>query len=52
MATTFELICAEVFLMLVLVAYLIRYYKNSHVTWDVIVATYISWVLGFAGTGE
>ena len=52
MATTFELISAEVILMLILVGYLVKYYKNSHVTWDVIIATYVSWVLGFAGTGK
>lgn len=50
MASSFQLIVAEVILMLFLVVYLVNYYRSPSVTWDVWFATYISWVLGFAGT--
>mmetsp|Transcript_2258 Transcript_2258/g.3469 ORF Transcript_2258/g.3469 Transcript_2258/m.3469 type:complete len:696 (-) Transcript_2258:95-2182(-) len=50
MATTFELLVVEVILMLILVGYLVKYYKSPMVTMDVTIATYISWALGFAGT--
>ena len=50
MASSFQLIVAEVILMLILVVYLVNYYRSPSVTWDVRIATYISWVLGFAGT--
>ena len=38
------------FITLVIVCvFLVRYYKAPSVTYDVIIAVYISWVLGFAG---
>jgi hypothetical protein len=46
----FQLIVAEVIIMLLLTISLVNYYKSPAVTWDVRIATYISWVLGFAGT--
>jgi hypothetical protein len=50
MATQVQLIVVEVIFMFILVAYLLRYYKSPSVSWDVLIATYISWSLGFAGT--
>jgi hypothetical protein len=46
----FQLIVAEVAMMLLLTISLVNYYKSPSVSWDVWLATYVSWVLGFAGT--
>lgn len=46
--TLFELIIIEVILLFLLVGSLIKYYKSSNVTFDVILITFISWSLGFA----
>ena len=46
----FLLFGVETGVLLVLVAYLVRFYKDRHVGWDVQIITYISWLLAFAGT--
>lgn len=45
-----QLIIIEVIFLAFLVGYLIKYYKSSTVTTDVVIVTFIAWSLSFAGT--
>ena len=46
---TLELVVSEFIILALVCFFLIRYYKGNMVTFDVAVAVYLSWVLGFAG---
>jgi hypothetical protein len=45
-----QLLILEVVFLLLLVGYLVKYYKSSAVTLDVTVVTFVAWALSFAGT--
>lgn len=45
-----QLLIIEVISLVLLVGYLIKYYKSSTVTLDVVIVTFIAWTLSFAGT--
>ena len=48
MLAAIELVVTEFVLLAVACFFLLRYYAASMVTMDVVIAVYISWVLGFA----
>lgn len=49
MAESYALIILEFLIMFMVVGYLLRSYKAPAVGKDVVVSTYLAWVLGFAG---
>jgi hypothetical protein len=46
----FAIIVVESFILFIVTAYLVKSFQSPYGKWDVTTATYISWVLGFAGT--
>jgi hypothetical protein len=44
-----HLVIIEVVFLLILVGYLLNYYKSPSVTLDVTLVSYLSWTLGLAG---
>jgi hypothetical protein len=49
MADTYALLIVEFIFMVFLVIFLVKYYKSPEVGKDVVVSTFVSWTLGFAG---